>query len=88
MKGAEKDLDNKDWLPDHDLPEIPDSYKVPSFGMDRDIQGGLENLKAAEQIVGQKWKWDGKKYLNASKTNPHTPSYEEGSKLDGDIIDS
>ena len=54
--------------------------------MDRDISGGFENLAVAEGIVGKKWKWDGDKYKNASRNNDHTPSYEEGSKLDNDII--
>ena len=76
MKGAEKGFGSPDWLPDHDLPEIPDSYKVPNFGMDRDIQGNFENMKAAEKIVGHNWKWDGKKYLNASRNNDHTPYYD------------
>lgn len=88
MKGAESTFGNKEWLPDHDLPEIPDSYPVPNFGMDRDIQGNMENLKVAEQIVGHKWKWDGDKYKNAARHNDHTPVYEKGSKLDGEIIDS
>jgi len=25
--------------------------------MDRDISGGLENMKVAEKITGKKWKW-------------------------------
>jgi len=88
MKEAEKDFGSKDWLPDHPLPEIPESYPVPNFGMDRDISGNIENIKVAEGIVGKKWKWDGKKYKNPARNNKHTAYYEEGSKLDGDIIDS
>jgi len=30
------------------------NYPVPNFGMDRDIHGGLENVKVAEKIVGHK----------------------------------
>ena len=56
--------------------------------MDRDIQGGFENLKEAEKLVGKKWKWKGKEYKNAARNNDHTPYYEEGSKLDSDIIDA
>jgi hypothetical protein len=29
------------------------NYPVPNFGMDRDISGGLENMKVAEKIVGK-----------------------------------
>ena len=86
MNISEKEYENKDWLPTEDLPMIPKSYTVPNFGMDRDISGGIENLSAAEAIVGHKWKWDASKYMNASRNNDHTPAYEEGSKLDNDII--
>ena len=47
MHVAETDFGSDKWLPDHDQPEIPDSYPVPNFGMDRDIQGNLENIKVA-----------------------------------------
>jgi hypothetical protein len=45
-------------------------------------------LKAAEKIVGKKWKWDGDKYKNPSRNNKSYPVYEEKPKLDSDIIAS
>ena len=56
--------------------------------MDRDIQGSVENLKVAEEIVKHKWKWDGEKYKNPSRHNDVVPYYLEDSKLDHDIVDS
>ena len=61
------------------------NYPVPHFGMDRDIQGGLINLKAAEGIVGHQWKGiDIDKYANPAKKT----DYNFAPALDGDIIDS
>merc|ERR1719230_2441702 len=40
--------------PDSKAVDWPMNYPVPHFGMDRDIQGGLVNLEAAEKIVGHK----------------------------------
>jgi hypothetical protein len=60
-------------------------YGVPSFGMDRDVQGSLENLKVAEGVVGHTWKGiDKDKYANPAKK----VDYNFAPKLDGDIIDS
>merc|ERR1711912_56639 len=43
-------------------------YPVPSFGMDRDVQGPLENLKVAEGVVGHSWTGiDKAKYSNPAK---------------------
>ena len=53
--------------------------------MDREISGGLEDLKVAEGIVGKKWKWEGKKYRNPARHNAVTPYYGEGSTLEDDI---
>ena len=47
MSASEVKFDNKDWLPAEPAP-IARDYPVPHFGMDREISGGLENLKVAE----------------------------------------
>ena len=61
------------------------NYFVPSFGMDRDIQGSLENLHVAEGIVKHHWVGiDKDKYANPAKK----VDYNFAPKLDGDIIDS
>jgi hypothetical protein len=54
--------------------------------MDRDISNGLENLKVAEGIVGQKFLYDfsGDKYKNPAKK----VDYNFAPALDGNIIDS
>merc|ERR1712195_194284 len=63
----------------------PMNYGVPSFGMDRDIQGNLENLEIAEGIVKHHWEGiDPKKYANPAKK----VMYNFAPKLDGDIVDS
>ena len=60
-------------------------YPVPSFGMDRDIQGSLENLSVAQNIVKHQWVGiDKDKYSNPAKK----VNYNFAPKLDGDIIDS
>jgi hypothetical protein len=60
-------------------------YGVPSFGMDRDIMGSLENLKVAEGVVNHKWAGiDKEKYSNPAKK----VDYNFAPRLDGDIIDS
>jgi len=60
-------------------------YGVPSFGMDRDIMGSLDNMKVAEGIVGHDWKGINKdKYSNPAKKT----MYNFAPKLDGDILDS
>ena len=60
-------------------------YFVPHFGMDRDIQGSLENLHVAEGIVKHHWVGiDKDKYANPAKK----VDYNFDPKLDGDIIDS
>jgi len=64
------------------------NYGVPHFGMDRDIQGGLINLLAAEKIVGHKLEMG----TAASKARHHNPAkkvmYNFAPALDGDIVDS
>ena len=63
----------------------PMDYGVPHFGMDRDIQGSLENLKVAEGIVKHTWvSIDKAKYSNPAKS----VMYNFAAPLDGDIIDS
>jgi len=60
-------------------------YGVPTFGMDRDISGGLDNLRMAEGIVKHHWVGiDKAKYANPAKK----VMYNFAPKLDGDIIDS
>jgi hypothetical protein len=60
-------------------------YFVPHFGMDRDIQGSLENLHVAEGIVKHHWVGiDKDKYANPAKK----VDYNFAPKLDGDIVDS
>ena len=53
--------------------------------MDRDISGGLENMKVAEEITKKKWLWQGEKYLNPARHNSVTPYYKTGSSLEDDI---
>merc|ERR1711934_551794 len=61
------------------------NYFVPHFGMDRDIQGSLENLHVAEGIVKHHWVGiDKKKYANPARK----VDYNFDPKLDGDIVDS
>merc|ERR1711971_317152 len=63
----------------------PKDYGVPSFGMDRDIMGSLQNLNVAEGIVKHQWKGiDKEKYHNPAKK----VMYNFAPNLDGDIIDS
>lgn len=58
-------------------------YGVPAFGMDRDIQGSLENLAVAQGIVGHTWAAiDGAKYANPAKA----VNYNFAPKLDSDIV--
>jgi len=58
-------------------------YSVPSFGMDRDVIGSLENLKVAEGVVNHKWAGiDKAKYSNPAKK----VDYNFAPHLDGDII--
>merc|ERR1712226_618979 len=60
-------------------------YFVPHFGMDRDIQGSLENLHVAEGIVKHHWVGiDKDKYANPAKK----VDYNFAPKLDGDIVAS
>merc|ERR1711934_188115 len=60
-------------------------YPVPHFGMDRDIQGSLENLAVAQKVVGHNWAGiDKDKYANPAKK----VDYNFAPKLDGDIVDS
>jgi len=60
-------------------------YGVPSFGMDRDISGSLENLTVAEGIVGAHWAGiNADKYANPAKK----VMYNFAPALDGDIRDS
>ena len=61
------------------------NYGVPHFGMDRDIQGSLENLNVSEGIVGHHWVGiDKDKWANPAKK----VMYNFAPKLDGDIVDS
>ena len=65
--------------------KYPMDYGVPHFGMDRDIQGSLENLSVAQNIVGHKWaSIDGAKYANPAKA----VNYQFAPKLDEDIVTS
>ena len=71
--------------PDSKVAVHPMDYGVPSFGMDRDIMGSLENLKVAEGIVKHSWKGiDAAKYANPAKK----VMYNFAPALDGDIIAS
>jgi len=56
-------------------------YYVPHFGMDRDIQGTLEDTKVAEQIVGHNWTWKEKK-------KPKVVKYPSERGLDADMVTS
>ena len=74
----------KDTLSDAQL-----NYKVPHFGMDRDIQGSFENLKVAEGIVGHRWVDFGSKESKDKYTNPaKSVLYDMNPKLDSKIVDS
>ena len=53
--------------------------------MDRDISGGLENLKMAETITGKTWKWNGPSYIR-HPGNAVSPFYQTDSVLDPDMI--
>jgi len=71
--------------PDSTTATWPMDYGVPSFGMDRDIMGSLDNLKVAEGVVGHKWAGiDKEKYSNPAKKT----MYNFAPGLDGDIKDS
>ena len=47
MKATEKSFDNQNWLPDEPA-EIKRDYKVPSFGMDREVSDSIADIKVAE----------------------------------------
>jgi len=71
--------------PDSKEATWPMDYGVPSFGMDRDIQGSIEDLNVAEGIVKHHWVGiDKDKYANPAKK----VMYNFAPKLDGDIQDS
>ena len=71
--------------PDSKEASYPMDYSVPSFGMDRDIQGSFENLHVAEQIVKHHWEGiDKEKYANPARK----VLYNFDPKLDGDMIDA
>merc|ERR1712167_240311 len=54
--------------PDSKVATWPMDYGVPSFGMDRDIMGSLDNLKVAEGITNHTWKGiDKDKWSNPAK---------------------
>ena len=54
--------------PDSKEEDWDKNYPVPHYGMDRDIQGGLQNLIAAEKIVKHHWAGiDKDKYKNPAK---------------------
>ena len=54
--------------------------------MDRDIAGGLANLKVAEKIVDHKWNWKPDEYLKPK--NFVVPYFMEASKLDSDVVNT
>jgi len=60
------------------------NYPVAHFGMDRDIQGVLINLEAAEKIVGHHWIGIGDEYKNPARE----VDYNFAPELDGDIKDA
>jgi len=71
--------------PDSKEVSYPQDYGVPSFGMDRDVMGSLDNLKVAEGVVGHQWVGiDKAKYSNPAKK----VMYNYAPRLDGDIQDS
>ena len=71
--------------PDSTTANYPMDYGVPNFGMDRDIQGSLENLSVAEGIVKHHWVGiDKEKWANPAKK----VLYNFDPKLDADMIDS
>ena len=51
--------------------------------MDRDIAGGLADIKVAERIADHKWVWRPDEYLKPK--NHVVPYFMEGSKLENDI---
>jgi len=63
----------------------PVDYPVPDNGMDHDIVANDASLKAAEDIVGKKWDFK----MQKPPINPAKKVlYDDGPKLDGDIVDS
>jgi len=63
----------------------PVDYPVPDNGMDHDIVANDASLKAAEGIVGKKWDFK----MQKPPINPAKKVlYDDGPKLDGDIVDS
>ena len=75
MGAAEKKMDDHDWLP-KEPEEIKRDYAVPHFGMDRDISGGLENIKVAQELVGKSWKWNPEEYKNPAKATAVSGYYQ------------
>jgi len=60
-------------------------YPVPNFGVDKDILDNHADLKIAEGIVGKKWDFK----MQKPPINPAKKVlYDDGPKLDGDIVDS
>lgn len=72
--------------PDSKTADWPRDYGVPSFGMDRGIMDSLTNINVAENITGQKWKWDSDKYKSYYKAAD--TMYNFAPKLDADITTS
>ena len=69
--------------------EWPVNYEVPNFGMDRDIQTSLQNIKVAEGIVGSRWTdWGSENNKLRFKNWAAETKYNYDMKLDGDMIDS
>lgn len=67
----------------------PIDYKVPNFGMDKDIAGGLANIPVAEKIVGQQWNNFGTEESAKKWSNPAKKVlYDMSPALDGNIRDS
>lgn len=67
----------------------PINYPVPNLGMDKDIKGGLDNLKVAEKTVNHEWTSFGTKESKAKWANPAKKvDYNFAPELDGNMIDS
>jgi len=63
----------------------PVDYAVPNNGMDHDIIANDNSLKVAEGIVGKKWDFK----MQKAPINPAKKVlYDDGPKLDSDIVDS
>ena len=65
--------------------EDPKDYPVPNFGVDEDILGVQQSLRASQAQLGKTWDWK-LKPAKFFKKGLDVPPYQSGpQELDGDV---